>query len=71
MGLNKQSGNMYPWVTHTWNPIKGCLHDCSYCYLRSLLSFEMAPRFEGREVKRGLGKNKIIFVGSASDMWGA
>ena len=21
MGLNKQSGNMYPFVTHTWNPI--------------------------------------------------
>jgi len=70
MGLNKQRGNMFPWVTHTINPIKGCLHDCSYCYLRSLLFFEMTPRFEEREVKRGLGKGRVIFVGSASDMWG-
>ena len=22
MSLNKQIGNMYPWVTHTWNPIE-------------------------------------------------
>ena len=30
--LNKQKGNMYSFVTHTWNPIKGkCSHDCSYC----------------------------------------
>lgn len=70
MGLNKQRGNMYEFVTHTWNPIKGCLHECNYCYLRSLLGYEMAPRFEERELKRGLGKNKVIFVGSTSDMWG-
>lgn len=31
--LNKQQGNMYPWVTSTWNVIKGkCPHDCSYCH---------------------------------------
>src|SRR3990167_1900105 len=30
--LNKQKGNMYGFVTHTWNPIKGkCSHNCSYC----------------------------------------
>ena len=30
--LNRQKGNMYPWITHTWNPIKGkCPHDCTYC----------------------------------------
>ena len=35
MGLNKQKGNMYAFVTHTWNPIRGkCPHDCSYCYMK-------------------------------------
>ena len=30
--LNKSKGNMYPWVTHTWNPIRGrCPHNCQYC----------------------------------------
>lgn len=31
--MNKSKGNMYPWVTHTWNPIKGiCPHQCSYLF---------------------------------------
>ena len=26
---------MYPWVTHTWNPLAGrCKHDCNYCYMK-------------------------------------
>ena len=34
MTLNKQNGNMYPWVTHTWNPLIGeCPHRCKYCYV--------------------------------------
>lgn len=33
--LNKSKGNMYPWVTYTWNPIKGkCPHECRYCYMK-------------------------------------
>jgi DNA repair photolyase len=33
MGLNKSKGNMYEWITHTWNTVKGaCYHDCSYCH---------------------------------------
>lgn len=33
MALTKSRGNMYPFVTHTWNAIKGiCFHDCPYCY---------------------------------------
>ena len=28
MALTKSRGNMYPFVTHTWNAIKGiCFHD--------------------------------------------
>ena len=35
MGLNVSKGNMYEFVTHTWNTIKGqCFHDCSYCYMK-------------------------------------
>ena len=70
MGLNKSRGQMFPWVTHTFNPIRGCLYNCNYCYLSSFLSYEMTPRFQENELKRGLGKNKVIFVGSTSDMWG-
>ena len=34
MLLTKSKGNMYPWVTHTWNPVGGeCPHRCAYCYV--------------------------------------
>lgn len=37
MGLTKAKGNMYPWVTHLWNPISGpCPHACTYCYVKSM-----------------------------------
>lgn len=73
MVLNKSHGNMYPWVTHTWNPIKGCKHACCYCYVKELetrYQYDTSPRFVEEELKTNLGKDKVIFVGSASDMWG-
>lgn len=30
------------WCDHTWNPITGCRHECSYCYARA-----MTARFAG------------------------
>jgi len=33
--IKKSEGNMFKFVTHTWNPIKGkCYHECSYCYAK-------------------------------------
>jgi len=75
MAIKKQSGNMYDWITHTWNPIKGrCSHICSYCYMAV-----MAKRFEVLDkpihldekelVTSPLGKDHFIFIGSSTDMW--
>lgn len=25
------------WCTHTWNPVTGCLHGCTYCYARRFI----------------------------------
>ncbi len=68
MPLRKQAGNMYPFVTHTWNPIKGrCSHDCVYCYMKR---FKQNPiRLDERELKTDLGTGNFIFVGSSTDMW--
>lgn len=66
--LNKQKGNMYPWVTHTWNVIKGkCPHDCSYCYMKRYPQPEL--HFDEKELKTNLGSGNFIFVGSSCDMW--
>ena len=66
--LNKQKGNMYGFVTHTWNPIKGkCPHDCSYCYMKRFPQGEL--RLDEKCLKDNLGERNVIFVGSSTDMW--
>jgi len=66
--LNKQKGNMYPWVTHTWNVIKGkCFHDCEYCYMKRFPQKKI--RFDEKEMKTDLGSGNTIFVGSSCDMF--
>jgi len=66
--LNKQKGNMYGFVTHTWNPIKGkCSHDCRYCYMKV---WKQKPlRLVEKELQDDLGEENFIFVGSSTDMF--
>lgn len=65
--LRESKGNMYEFVTHTWNPIKGkCMHECSYCYMKD---FELK---EVRLVEKefiDLGENNTIFIGSGTDVF--
>ena len=74
MPLNKVSGNMYSFVTHTWNPIKGiCPHLCSYCYMSKIYKrFGKVPKpanLDEKELKTKLGRGNFIFVGSSCDMF--
>ena len=69
MGLNTSKGNMYEFVTHTWNAIKGeCPHDCSYCYMKRWGKLNPV-RFDRKELKTDLGTGNFIFVGSSCDMF--
>lgn len=34
--FNEQKGPDIEWAQWSWNPITGCLHDCSYCYARDI-----------------------------------
>lgn len=61
---------MYEWITHTWNPIKGCNFDCRYCYIKSRKDYVLYPRFSPHEMKTRLGEGRFIFVGSMADMFG-
>lgn len=74
MALNKSKGNMYEFVTHTWNTIKGqCFHDCSYCYCKAIAKRFNSPQkpvnFDEKELKTKLGSGNFIFVGSSCDMF--
>lgn len=69
MGLNISKGNMYEFVTHTWNTVKGaCYHDCSYCYMKRWGKLNPA-RFDEKELKTDLGDDNFIFVGSSNDLF--
>ncbi|MHB9293733.1 hypothetical protein Holit_02863 [Hollandina sp. SP2] len=67
--LRKATGNMYDWVTHTWNPVKGkCFHNCSYCYMKRW-GDQKAVRLDEQELKTDLGTGNFIFVGSSCDLF--
>jgi len=70
MKLNVSKGNMYKFITHTGNVIKGkCSdHDCSYCYMKKWGNLNPV-RFDEKELKIGMGSDKFIFVGSSCDMF--
>jgi DNA repair photolyase len=69
MGLNSVKGNMYEFVTHTWNVVKGkCFHDCSYCYMKKW-GPQNPARFDEKELRTDLGSDNFIFVGSSNDMF--
>lgn len=62
-------GNMYDFISHTWNPIKGvCSHECSYCFMKKRGVRLSEPRIEIKEFS-DLGYGNFIFVGSSIDMW--
>jgi DNA repair photolyase len=69
MGLNESKGNMYEWVTHTWNTVKGeCYHNCVYCYMKTWGNLKPV-RFDESELKTDLGSGNTIFVGNTNDMF--
>jgi DNA repair photolyase len=69
MGLNLSKGNMYEFITHTFNTVKGiCAHNCSYCYCKRY-GKQNTIHFDAKELKTDLEKGHFIFVGSSNDMF--
>jgi DNA repair photolyase len=79
MALNKvkPNGNMYQFLTHTWNPIGGkCPHKCSYCSTNKLMRYpEIEKKYSGepfiveKELLTNLGKGNFIFVCGQNDLF--
>lgn len=65
---------MYKWINYHFNVIKGrCQHECPYCFVKSSARFKnyTQPCFlDENELKTNLGKSRVIFIGSKTDMWG-
>lgn len=70
MKLNIATGDMYKFVSHTGNIIKGkCQHDCSYCYMKKFPNAGNELRLVKSELVGNLGGDKFIFIGSSTDMF--
>lgn len=68
MKLNEGKGNMYEFITHTWNPIKGkCFHDCTYCYMKPLNPNPSYPYLDIHELTGTFESGQFIFIGSGTD----
>lgn len=75
--MNKAKGNMYPFVTHTWNPLAGeCTMNCDYCSTKRLKErypvlkekYSEPPRIVEHEMK-SLGSGNFIFVCAQNDLF--
>jgi DNA repair photolyase len=77
MGLNKSKGNMYKFITHTWNPLAGkCEHNCKYCSTNKLRRYPaIENKYSGeyriieKELKTNLGSDNFIFVCAQNDLF--
>lgn len=76
--MNKANGGMYPWVTHTWNPLLGtCPHACVYCYVQAMArrfptiksKYTGTLRLDKKAMSENLGKGKTIFVCNMTDLF--
>lgn len=50
------------WCDHTWNPVTGCQHGCSYCYAR-----RMTARFSGDVRLNMMAKKDYTLTPAADD----
>ena len=64
------NGNMYRFVSHTWNPVKGaCPYGCHYCYVNKWGNDPIPLRLDERELRANLGEENFIFVCSGCDLF--
>ncbi len=67
-------------IDETWNPITGCLHDCTYCWARKWAETRLKhvrryregfkPRLNLVEFRRKFRPGVTVFVSDMGDMWG-
>lgn len=70
MPLKPSLGDMYEFITHTFNIVKAkCYHDCSYCYVKIMNKTQTEEHLDKNELKTKLYKDNFIFVGSGIDLF--
>jgi protein gp37 len=70
---------MFDVITKTWNPVIGCLHNCTYCWARNLAETRLnhmekykdgfKPKLVEYELKKKF-KDKFVFAVDMGDLFG-
>ncbi|MBY9002149.1 MAG: DUF5131 family protein [Candidatus Heimdallarchaeota archaeon] len=70
---------MFDKITKTWNPVIGCLHNCSYCWARPMAETKLShmdkykdgfqPRLAESELKKKF-RRQYVFVSDMGDLFG-
>jgi hypothetical protein len=69
MPMKKATGNMYSWITHTWNAIRGkCGFNCSYCFVGRWGEPRPLHLIE-TELRTDLGQDNYLFICSGCDLF--
>ena len=71
---------MFNIVSRTWNPVTGCLHECTYCWARRLALTKLRnreryaegfkPRLNKEEFTVKFNEGEFIFVSDMGDLFG-
>jgi DNA repair photolyase len=79
MSLDRVEPRMFHHIDKTWNPVIGCLHNCTYCWARRLTETRLKdmekykdgfkPKLCDYELKKSF-KKKFVFVADMGDMFG-
>jgi protein gp37 len=75
----KSKDRMFEQIDATWNPVVGCLHNCSYCWARKLATTRLknveryedgfTPKIVDKEFRRRF-HNKFVFACDMGDLFG-
>jgi DNA repair photolyase len=68
--IKPSTGNMYNFVTHTWNPVKGkCGYGCFYCYVNKWKRNNNPLHVDESCFRDDLGKGNFFFICSGCDLF--
>ncbi|MDR1626430.1 MAG: DUF5131 family protein [Spirochaetia bacterium] len=70
MSIKESKGNMYSFITHQWNPVRGkCPYNCSYCYVGRWGNAQKSLYIDRKDLKSPLGAGRFIFICSGCDIF--